>query len=190
MRGRTSQWFNPWRSLFAGVWGWLVVLIVFSVTFNLLIKVPGVVDVIAEAIEGGEPDNLIGSIIYQILTLVILLVLALIKLLLSFAWNVIAFLLAALISYLICSAILTWLSKGLWPKRSWIAVGSLITLALVVFVYLVPVQSLFEPYIVSSDSILQKLTSLPFNVTGVMLATLSIPFLMRWARLSSDDIFP
>ncbi len=229
----TSSKFSPGRSIFAGVWGWLVVLIAFSVAYKLLLKAPELLSLIVSAVKAGEPETETLSILYYIIAIPIYLVLALIELIFNYAGSVIAFLLALLISffackatlmrlsnnvwpkangiadvsllliiavsiYLVlwliepilhsagsviafllallitffaCKAILTWLSNSLWPKTNWIATGSLITVALVVLVYLVPVQSLFEPYLVSSNSILQKLTSLPFIVTGIVLAT-------------------
>lgn len=178
------------RSLFVGVWSWLVVLVIFSSFYNLLLRAPGLLEAIASAVEAAEPDDILGYFIFALIAIPIYLVLIVIGLIVHFAWNFISVSLALIITGFGSVSLLPLLADYRWPKARWLIVGSAITSAVSLVVYLVPVHSLLFSDMFSYNSWLDMFTSLPFLVTSFVVAIMSIPLLYRWTRLSAKDLFP
>ncbi len=177
------------RGLFVGVWGWLVVLAIFSICYYLFMLAPGLLNIIMSAVQAAEPDYILGQLIYYLIALPLALVFLVLAFVIDLAWSFIAMALTLITTGFLTISILPLIAGDNWPKTRWIIAGSVITVAMSVLVYLVPVRSLLLSDIVTNDLRLDMFTSLPFLATSSVLAVLSFPFLYYWVRLSSEDIF-
>lgn len=178
--------------LVAGVWIWLILLVVFAISYHLLKLVPGLFDIVADVVRAAEPDmgsELIGWLIWAFIALPIYIVLIVIYFVMKYTWAFIAAILAFLTTGFVAFNVIV-IGEGQWPKKRWIVLGSIFSFAATIVVYLIVMNIQGWTDAVVYGSLVDQLTSLPFLITSCLLTLVSLPILAKWAQSSFQYLFP